>query len=143
MTSKNETSGNKVELDSALSDILTDAATRMGLCFEAVVSPENHKKTFYAKKADNAQLVGVIEFDPFTTRATSAFTSSADDNSVSVISVSMKLEQPEEGQEPLLDADQLQTLFKLSSHALSALTTKLYQESMKIQHGIWEFTPGA
>ncbi len=124
----------KVELDSALSTIFSQAEKTMGLRFLPTDSQNPNEKTFQVKDAANEQLVGLVRLAPFTSRATSASANSPEDKTVSVISVSMNLQQPEEGEATALDAAELQTLFKLSGHALSALAARKHQQGLEVQN---------
>ncbi len=124
----------KVELDSALSTIFTQAEKTMGLLFQQTESQDPDQKTFQVKDAANEQLVGLVRVAPFTSRATSASANSPEDKTVSVISVSMNLQKPEDGEAASLDAAELQTLFKLSGHALSTLAARKSQQGLKIHN---------
>lgn len=122
----------KVELDSALSTIFSQAEKTMGLRFQQTDSDNPYEKTFQVKDATNEQLVGLVRLAPFTERATSASANSPEDKTVSVISVSMNLQKPEDGKAASLDATEMQTLFKLSGHALSTLAARKHQRSLKV-----------
>lgn len=122
----------EVELDSALSTIFLQAEKTMGLRFQQTDSQNPYEKTFQVKDAANEQLVGLVRLAPFTARATAASANSAEDRTISVISVSMNLQKPEDGQTASLNAQELQTLFKLSGHALSTLAARKQQQGLKI-----------
>lgn len=124
----------KVELDSALSTIFTQAEKTMGLIFLPTESQDPDQKTFQVKDAANEQLVGLVRVAPFTSRATSASANSPEDRTVSVVSLSMNLQKPEDGEAASLDAAELQTLFKLSGHALSTLAARKSQQDLKIHN---------
>lgn len=124
----------KVELESALSTIFAQAEKTMGLRFQQMASQNPDEKTFQVKDTANEKLVGLVRLAPFTARATSASANSPEDKTVSVISVSMNLQKPEDGETASLDAEELQTLFKLSGHALSTLAARKYQQSLKVQN---------
>ncbi len=124
----------KVELDSALSTIFTQAEKTMGLLFLPTDSQNPNEKTYQVKDAANEKLVGLVRLAPFTSRATAASANSPEDKTVSVISVSMNLQKPEDGETASLDAAELQTLFKLSGHALSTLAARKHQQSLKVHN---------
>jgi|GEM_PF-6340931 Zn-dependent oligopeptidase len=131
----------QVELDSALSTIFTQAEKNLGFRFQPVATEHAGQKAYEVKDAASEKLIGVVTLDPFTSRSTSCSSNSAEDHTVSVISVSMNLQKPAEGTNPVLNAQELHALFKLSGHAFSALAAKKHLSGVRVQRDIVELKP--
>lgn len=123
-----------VDLDSALSTIFSQAEKTMGLRFQPMKSQNPDERTFQVRNSSDEHIVGLVRLSPFTARATSASANSPEDKTVSVVSVSMNLQKPEDGKSAALNAAELQTLFKLSGHALSTLAARKHQMDLKIHN---------
>ncbi len=117
----------KVALDTALDTFFTEAGEKLGLEFNPIAATPNAGTTFEVKDAANDRLVGIVRLDPYSHYARSFAANSADNRCVSVVSVSLALQKPEDGQTPRLDGKDLHTLYKLSQHTLAVLANKKQQ----------------
>lgn len=135
------THASKVALETALDTFFTEAGEKLGLQFNPIASSANTSKTFEVKDSANDKLVGIVCLDPYSRHARSFAANSANDHCVSVVSVSMNLQKPEEGQTPTLNDKDLNTLYKLSQHTLAVLATKKQQTEFAAR--VPGFTPSA
>lgn len=113
----------KFELESVLRTFLGDAEREMGLQFHEMASEETDHKTYMVKDPASEKVLGVVTLNPFTEQANSCFSNSKDNPAVLSIKVNMNLRKPETGA-VVLNANELGALFKVSSHALTALAAK-------------------
>jgi hypothetical protein len=118
------TNNENTALDSALSEYFTKAGEKLGLQFSPTASAVSTQTTFEVKDTRNEKLVGIVRLDPYAGHARSFAANSAQDHSVSIVSVGLNLEKPEDGQTPTLDDKNLQALYKMSQHTLSILAAK-------------------
>lgn len=131
----------QVDLEAALTSIFSQAEQNMGFRFHKVASELPDQQAYMVKDVANEKLLGIVKLDPYTSRSTSCSANSADDRTVSVISVSMNLAKSDAGDTPKLNAQELHTLFKLSGHAFSALASKKHQKGFKIHPDFVELKP--
>lgn len=123
----------QVDLDTALRTVFSHAERSNGFSIQEVASELPHQKAFLVKNAGSEELLAVLKIDPFTTKSTACSSNSAKDRTLSIISVSMNLDRPAEGEQAMLTQAKLQMLFKLSGHAMNALGAKKYQKGLNLQ----------
>ena len=127
MTSENQST---LALDTALHTVFGHAEKSMGLKFQELASSTPHLKVFEVKDPHSEKLIGLVTLNPFTTKTASSASHNAGDRTVSTVSLSLNLQKPAEGTTAVLDAQELNTLFKLSGHAFTALAAQKSRSSI-------------